>query len=420
MSLFQPVLSDIGDTQNIAQNLSTFSGHLARLKAFISQDLDLTNGLVLIDEICAGTDPTEGAALAKAVLKTLHDKGAVTVVTTHLGVLKTEAHEQPGYINASVEFDAEKLRPTYRLLVGIPGASNAITIAHRLGLPEAIINQARANLTQRTRESSELLQELEQKIRQAEEDRQLAASYKKSAEDTYKRVEANRHEQEFNKRHILQQFRQSLKDRVFQLEAELKHLKKKFKQEEFSEDTDLRLKRLSHAADKVMDTTDSEIEAEAIPLEAREITVGDVVSSKRWNVTGEVLSINKDKITIQAAKMTVTAGRTDLTKVGTEKYIQQKKQPKKASVGSIPMPNKSPELECHLLGLKRVDALDKMQEYLDQVSLAGYGKVGIIHGQGGGVLKKAVREYLKEADFVKKFYPADAVDGGDGKTIVEL
>lgn len=431
MSCFSPVLVDIGDQQSIAQSLSTFSAHMERLKLYVSDETDLTHGLVLIDEIAAGTDPAEGAALAKAILDELYEKGALTVVTTHLGELKIDAHQHSGFINASVEFDTETLSPTYRLMIGVPGASNAITIAQKLGLKQRVIDKANASLSAPVREASDLLQELETKNRQLAEELQSARSYRMEAQAAYEKVEFERQRLETEKRQALKQFQISLKSRIHDLENQVKEMRKELQQGEVKnlERLSGKLKKVGSKADQVFVETREGI-GEASRLTLADIKVGETVFSRQLEISGEIVSIDADskEVSLQAGILRVTVPIADLQKP----YVSRQKtnKPQKAkllersrresegpSVLDEPL---DPSLSCDVRGQRTEDAMLAVEKFLDEALVAGYRAVAIIHGMGTGILKKEIRQYLSNSEYVKRFYPAQATQGGDGKTIIEL
>jgi DNA mismatch repair protein MutS2 len=431
MSCFSPVLVDIGDQQSIAQSLSTFSAHMERLKLYVSDETDLRHGLVLIDEIAAGTDPAEGAALAKAILDELYQKGAMTVVTTHLGELKIDAHQHAGFINASVEFDAETLSPTYRLMIGVPGASNAITIAKKLGLKQSVIDKAKASLSAPVREAADLLQELETKNRQLAEELQSARSYRVEAQEAYEKVEFERQRLETEKRQALKQFQISLKSRIHDLESQVKEMRKELQQGEVKnlERLSGKLKKVGHKADQVFVETREGI-GEACRLTLTDVKVGETVFSRQLELSGEIVSIDagSKEVTLQAGILRVTVPVSDLQKPYARK--QKTNQPAKAkslersrresegpSVLDEPL---DPSLSCDVRGQRTEDAMLVVEKFLDEALVAGYRAVAVIHGMGTGILKKEIRQYLSNSEYVKRFYPAQATQGGDGKTIIEL
>jgi DNA mismatch repair protein MutS2 len=434
MSNFDPVLADIGDQQSIAQSLSTFSAHMERLKTFVADETDLSRGLVLIDEITAGTDPTEGAALARAILDELYQKGAITIVTTHLGELKIDAHQHAGFMNASVEFDPETLSPTYRLMLGVPGASNAITIAQKLGLKEAVIQKARAALSAPVRESVELLQEFELRNRQLEEELQKAKAFRLAAEEMYQKVEMDRQKLEDDKRQALKQFQQSLKGRIHDLENQVRFIRKDLQQAQADknprelERLNRRLQRVGGRADTIFAEARESL-GEVSRLRIQDLKIGETVTSRQLELTGEIISIDTAAKTVQLQSgiLRVTVPVADLQKPYQPRAKSQKPKPKtldrprRLSEGeSVPDEPLDPSLSCDVRGQRSDEAILTVEKFLDDAVMSGYQAVALIHGVGTGALKKEIRRYLADSVYVKRFYPAQATQGGDGKTIVEL
>jgi DNA mismatch repair protein MutS2 len=427
--LFAPILVDIGDQQSLSENLSTFSGHLTRLKSFIDPKTPLSKALVLIDEIGSGTDPAEGSALARAILEHLYDRGAFTIVTTHLGELKLEAHHHPGYLNASMIFDPEALQPTYQIRLGIPGTSNALMIAERLGVQAEVIQRAKAHLSQPNRESSTLIQELEQKNRQAEEALKLAESYKLSAEEQHRKMELERQQFHEERRRVLNQFKASLKARLMPLEDQLKDLQSLFNSQDLRELKAMRgvpnkISRLGDKADAILSkaTDELEVSEEEDSLSMDDLVVGETVKSRRLSLSGVILEKKKasNEVVIESGNIKVSVPLADIEKL----YQPQKKKkakPKDLSkvIASLPMANEA-RLECDVRGMRVEDALLEVDRFLDQAILAGYERLGIIHGLGTGALKNAVRQHLRAYPAVRKYYPEEPQFGGDGKTIIEF
>lgn len=429
MALFDPILADIGDQQSIAQSLSTFSAHMERLKSFLADETDLTRGLVLIDEITAGTDPAEGAALAKAILAELYAKGAITMVTTHLGELKVDAHSHPGFMNASVEFDAETLSPTYRLILGVPGASNAITIAQRLGLKPTVIERAKMAMSAPVRESADLLQELETRNRQLDEELQRARSYRLEAQEEYEKLSFERQKLEEEKRQALKQFQTSLKSRIHDLENQVKHLRKELQQEtvENLDAINHRLREAGKKADAVFGET-REALGQAHALTIDQVKAGDTVFSRQLEITGEVLQVlaPSQEVVLQSGVLRVTVPVSDLEKprpAGKKSKGPHRpaapvlKGPAAPSVLDEP---RDAALTCDVRGQRVDEAMENVEKFLDDAVLSGFETVAIVHGLGTGALKREIRQYLAHSSYVKRYYPAEARLGGDGKTIIEL
>ncbi len=429
MALFNPVLADIGDQQSIAQSLSTFSAHIERLKTFLADETDLSRGLVLIDEIAAGTDPAEGAALAKAILSELYAKGAITLVTTHLGELKVDAHSHPGFMNASVEFDAETLSPTYRLMLGVPGASNAITIAQRLGLKGKVIENAKLSLSAPVRESADLLQELETRNRQLEEELQRARSYRLEAQEEYEKLAYERQRLEEDKRQALKQFQNSLKSRIHDLENQVKHLRKEIQHE--TADNLERINRRLKDAGRQADTVFSEARESIAPhqvLSLADIQPGDTVFSRQLEISGEVLQVipASAEVVLQSGVLRVTVPVGDLEKPLARKG--KSKGPSRPAAPVIKAPSapsvldepRDASLTCDVRGQRVEEAMQAVEKFLDDAVLSGFETVAVVHGLGTGALKREIRQYLAQSSYVRRYYPAEARMGGDGKTIIEL
>jgi len=472
MSLFAPVLAAIGDAQSLEQNLSTFSGHMQRLIAMVNDSHELGRALIVIDEIMAGTDPVEGSALAKTLLRHLTTQGATTLVTTHLSTLKLEAHHSEGYQNASVLFDAETLAPTYRLVQGVPGTSHALTIAARLGLPAALAQQAQAELGQTERDSASLLMELESRRVALEADQATTAELKTSWAAKRNALHEELQQLRESKKQTIFSYRSGLKHRLAEVEGHLKRLRQQLKHTQHQADTVAaegagigtldtearlalrRLQRLHQQGHGVLNESllplaEEEAEAKAALLAETAITqkplaVGDAVKVlSMGSQRGQVRSVSSDgkKVQVQVGQLTLTAVLADVqaeasvptSAAGAAVLRQAQKRTllkKLASQKMTPTPVKddSPPsqapviLELDLRGQRVEDALLAVEDLLDKALLAGHQRVGIIHGQGTGALKKAVRAWLANegSPLVRDFYPQEARLGGDGVTLVEL
>jgi DNA mismatch repair protein MutS2 len=444
-----PVLADIGDGQSLSQNLSTFSGQMKRLARFVDAGSDiLQNSLLLIDEITAGTDPLEGAALARAILRTLHEQGAFTVVTTHLGVLKNEAHAQAGYVNASVAFDLDNLQPTYRLMMGVPGASNALNIAERLGLKSSIVDEARGLLESVARDSSSLLTELETRTVQATEAHEAVKTIQQELEKRL--IETKQEQQAFRerKKQLVENYHLQFKARIRGLEDQAKRLKKQLqKAEQQPEQARYLPTQLKHLASQAAETigeilaplTDEiEVAAEALHQEAKPVfEVGMLVKCTKieGKATIEAISADGKKFSLKVGHLKLTAKPSECTpeaSLSQNAVLALKKAEHKTIIKRIAetamhnkasahlLPSGRYQTDCDVRGMRVEEAKEAIEAFLDNAHRMGFDTVGVIHGQGTGVLKKVVREYLKESPFVRTAYPEQAHLGGDGKTIVEL
>jgi DNA mismatch repair protein MutS2 len=422
LSFFDPILADIGDPQSIAQSLSTFSGHMSHLNAFLSCET-LSQGLILIDEICAGTDPQEGSALAQALLETFYERGATTVVTTHIGELKVFAHQHPGFLNASVEFDTESLSPTYRLILGVPGSSNALNIASRLGIPDEVIATARSRMSQATADSAQLIESLEMKNRKIAEE--LAAAQKLREEiqweETQIRKQLDRIEGE--KRKTLQLYREGLRDKLRVIEREVDALKEEVKTPQKKDRQ--ALQRLSGQFRRAQGQTGELFHEESqklypnTGLDWNSIQKGDIVECRSLNLNATVVEKNHDRqeVTLQAGILkTVVPFSEIIKKIGKEQSKAKGNQ--RQSHGKIHLQPKTIALECDVRGMNSEDALAILDKFLDDAMVSGVSTVAVIHGLGSGILKKAVRNHLKALPYIKSFSPAPAMEGGDGKTII--
>lgn len=426
LSLFHPVLADIGDPQSLTQNLSTFSGHITRLKSFLDE-ADLSHSLILIDEICAGTDPQEGAALAQALLQAFHEREATAIVTTHIGALKAVAHQTSGYINASVEFNAETFRPTYRLILGVPGTSHALNIANELGISDEIITTARQYLAQPVSDSAALIESLESKNRQInqelEEARRLREEIQWEEEQTRKQLNLI----EGEKKKTLQLYRDSLRSKLRGIEQEVDELKKNIREQEALDNQSMQ--KLSGRFKKAQSQTGELFSDESQKLypnpgfQWEDLKIGDTVESRSLSLTGTVIEKHptRQELTIQSGILKTTIPFSDV--IQTSKRQQKRKEKERhgsSSNRNYPVQPSSWSIDCDVRGLNSEDAIGILEKFLDDALLSGVQSVHVIHGQGTGVLKKSIRAYLKDLSYIKHYGPAAATDGGDGKTIIEL
>ena len=441
MSLFTRVLADIGDSQSLQHNLSTFSGQMSRLARFADASIPLNQTLILLDEIAAGTDPIEGSALAQALLKRFYDKGAMVIVTTHLGVLKQEAHRHEGYVNASVAFDVERLAPTYRLLIGVPGASNALAIAERLGLDRAVIEDAHQHMGQVQSDSATLLTALEQERLASEETNAEIQLLKDDLEKRHADFKAEQQAFREKKKQLLSDYQAQFKARLRDFEDEAKRMKKDLKKAEESPKSlafaQQRILRLKHKVDDRFQAELAPLDAELLAHEPEKIVyafeVGQDVKHPKLAGKSQIVAISSDgkKVTLKNGMISLVVKTSEVEPLGLSpeavKAVKKAEHRKllhrihqqHAELGK-PQSQGTFALECNVRGKRAIDALEAVQAFLDNAHRVGLNTVGIVHGQGTGALKKAVRDYLKTCPFVKDFYPEQAHLGGDGKTIVEM
>ena len=425
ISVFRQVLADIGDEQSIEQSLSTFSAHMKNIVDIVA-DCD-RDTLVLFDELGAGTDPVEGAALAIAIIESARSQGALIAATTHYAELKTFAMTTAGVENASCEFDVQTLRPTYRLLIGIPGKSNAFAISRRLGLDESVIQAAQAQMDSDSVRFEDVLTQLEEKRqrlekaqaeadrlwRQREEDARKARTFREQME---KAKDNARTKGEAEAKRIVRQA-QAQADEIF---AQLDQLRRQQqKQLSFQELNDAKA-AVRHSLNQAQDALHIHDQPqEPVYTPSRPIEVGDLVELPGVKMAASVLAVNNDgTLLLQAGKMKMT--------VKAQQVRLPEGQPKKkpaapASGGSAKLNLQSRAAsELDIRGYETLEAESVVENYIDSAVMAKLGTVTIIHGKGTGALRKAVHEMLKRNKAVKSFRLGRYGEGEAGVTVVEL
>jgi len=410
--LFEKIYADIGDEQSIEASLSTFSGHLMRIKRVLDEADD--ESLVLLDEIGTGTDPAEGGALALAVLDTLRERGARTVVTTHLNLVKGYAHLNAGVENAAVEFDSETLEPTYRLHYGIPGASSAFAIARRLGLAEEVLERANGYLDEGEREGLELVERLNRLRKELEGDLAEARILKERARQEREKRKRLLDELEGQKRAILEKASRRGEQLVREAEARLKDLLKEAR----GRTADARAEaRLAGEARAVREDVRSASRVSRRPARRpTRVEPGELLHIAALDTDGEVVRVSGGdaELVVHGKKLRLALG--DL-----EQYSPPRFAAKKGGStvrGRVERERFEPKL---LLVGKRVDAaLPLLDRFLDDALLHGMREVEVVHGAGEGILRRAVREFLVGHRGVAAFHSADVARGGDNVTMVEL
>ena len=425
VQVFSRILADVGDEQSIEQSLSTFSAHMANTVEILKQADD--RSLILFDELGAGTDPVEGAALAIAIIQDVRGKGALTAATTHYAELKTFAMTTAGVENASCEFDVQTLRPTYRLLIGIPGKSNAFAISRRLGLDESVIETAKAQMDSESVRFEDVLTQLEEKRQrlekaqteadrlwqQREEDARKARIFREQME---KAKDNARTKGEAEAKRIVRQA-QAQADEIF---AQLDQLRRQQqKQLSFQELNDAKA-AVRHSLNQAQDALHIHDQPqEPVYTPSRPIEVGDLVELPGVKMAASVLAVNNDgTLLLQAGKMKMT--------VKAQQVRLPEGQPKKkpaapASGGSAKLNLQSRAAsELDIRGYETLEAESVVENYIDSAVMAKLGTVTIIHGKGTGALRKAVHEMLKRNKAVKSFRLGRYGEGEAGVTVVEL
>ena len=424
LPVFNHILADIGDEQSIEQSLSTFSAHMKNIVQILDACED--RSLVLFDELGAGTDPTEGAALAISIIEYVRRCGAITAATTHYAELKIYATNEPGVQNASCEFDVETLRPTYRLLVGVPGKSNAFAISGRLGLPESIIRDAEGRIGTESRSFEATIEKLEQTRLAMERDRTEAERLRKKAEEEEKKASMLRAElsvrlekAEVKARRDAQRILDEARETADCVYAELDEMRRRINDEQETEEinrarTELRRRLNEHEARlrSPEETLPQEEKKSARPLRA-----GDTVQIKTMSVRAQVLSVSKDgTVSLKAGIMTVTAKEDELLLLEEAKPLKQETAPVQGT-GSRLM---HVPTEIDLRGMESIEAVLTAERYLDSAAMAKLKTVTIIHGKGTGALRDAVRKMLKTNKLVKSWRQGLYGEGEAGVTVVEL
>ena len=424
------MLADIGDEQSIDQSLSTFSSHMVNIVSILEQADDET--LILFDELGAGTDPVEGAALAAAIIESARAMGSAVAATTHYAELKVYAMSTPGVENASCEFDVETLAPTYRVLIGIPGKSNAFAISRRLGLPDYIIQKAADRIDAENVRFEDVLSQLDIQRQAMEKEREQAARLRRDMEeakaqaDQYRaRIEEERRKAtekaQAEARAIIQEARDAA-DSVFK---ELNEMRRRQEQaREWVDDNDQRadLRRRLNEAEDTLGIREEELPA---PPPTRDAVVGDTVELVKMGTQAEVVGVNKDgTLQLQAGILKLKARQEEVRVLEelTARKKQSEKDKKRHAAATIQRPIRmtAAKAELDLRGMMSDEAINAVDLFLDNALMGKLETVTIIHGKGTGALRKAVRAHLKQSRYVKDFRPGAYGEGEDGVTVVTL
>lgn len=425
ITVFKEIFADIGDEQSIEQSLSTFSSHMTNI-IDILETADYQS-LVILDELGAGTDPTEGSALARALLDDLVESGITTLVSTHHPELKIYGHERTGVSNASMEFNLETLSPTYRLIIGLPGRSNALAIAERLGLPGRIVERARGHVGQEDLIADDLLDEIHQKRDETRRAAEASMQSFTAAEELRAELRGRLHNIEEERQQVLAEARAEAEDELAALRNEMKRLRK----------------RLSAAAQpldiiKQIEGEVGELEEDLLPLPIPEpvgavpgdteeasaqFRLGDLVWVSTLNAEGQITELSATDAEVMVGRLRLRAKLDDLTYRSKSESKRDAKGKKRRSYDPAPSSaprTASPGLELDLRGQNIEDAIPTVEDYLDAAYMSGMPFVRIIHGKGTGVLRSAVRDRLHGHPLVKQYEKGGPKEGGDGVTVVKL
>ena len=448
VAIFEDIFADIGDEQSIEQSLSTFSSHLSRIIEILrrideeqqqsvpdirgarSEDLvkraqRRSQMLVLFDELGAGTDPSEGSALARAILTFLLERHVTTVATTHYSELKAFAHEQPGVVNASVEFNIETLSPTYRLSIGLPGRSNALAIANRLGLDERIIEQSRQFLGSAGVRMENLLEGLQSERKAVEDERFHLSMERAEAEYQRKQLEEDRYKLEQERARILNDARVQARRELEQVQSQLSRIKVDVSRVNLTRE---RLGEMRNQVQKLDDrirlVPEPNKPKKEEPVEKLEgpLQIGDTVRVLSFGQMAELvgLSANGSEAEVQMGAMRFRVNVDNIERVSKRQAAQERTTTAAGVV--IPRLEDRPEVATQLdiRGWRVEQALEELDTYLNDAAMSGMSSIRIVHGKGTGALRQAIREQLSHHPLVKSYASAAPKEGGDGVTVVNL
>jgi len=420
ISPFTGIYADIGDEQSIEQSLSTFSAHMTNIVSFL--DRADRHSLVLLDELGAGTDPAEGSALARALLEHFRRRGSTTFVATHYPELKSYAQLTNGVRNASVEFDTESLSPTFKLTIGLPGRSNALTIARRLNLPERIVKEARDMVSAEDLRTQDMLDDIHRLRMSMAQEREEAHTGRVAARQTAEELQERLASIEEERQEILKQARQEAEETLETVRSEVRQLRR----------------RLRAAAAPVEEVTAAEEQLESLERQAAKIKprkpappaevskhleehlrqpieAGDTVWVRPLNAKGEVLRVDDGEAEVQVGRV-----RTQVRLTALESREAETEEPLAEDVQVSSAPAQSPGGSIDFRGQTVDETLIELDHYLDQAMRAGLSQVQVIHGKGTGALRRAVRDALSRHPLVKDFEGGDYREGGEGVTVVDL
>ena len=427
LAIFDEIYADIGDEQSIEQSLSTFSAHMTNIVSFWDQADE--RSLVLFDELGAGTDPTEGAALAISILSNLHRRNVRTIATTHYSELKVFALSTPGIENGCCEFSVETLRPTYRLLIGVPGKSNAFAISEKLGLPDYVIEEAREHLTQDAESFEDVISDLESNRAQIEHEREEVNRYKQEIEELKKRLERKEGRLDSSRDEILRKAREEaqtvLREAKEYADETIRSYNKLGKASGSAKEMERERTKLREKMNALQKANG--IKADQKPkkqLQAKDLRIGDGVRVLSMNLRGTVSTLPdaRGNLFVQMGILRSQVNLKDLEKLEDELPAYSKSSSAKTSgSGKIRMSKSSSiSSELNLLGMTTDEAIVELDKYLDDAYLAHLSPVRIVHGKGTGALRKAVHQYLRRQKHVASYRLGEYGEGDAGVTIVEF
>ena len=419
LPVYRNIYADIGDEQSIEQSLSTFSAHTRNIVRIIEKAEE--GDLILLDEVGAGTDPDEGAALARSIIECFLRRNISVVATTHYAALKTYAYTQPGVENASVEFDLKTLRPTYRLLIGIPGASNAFSISRQLGLPQDIVARAEIYVNEEHTHFERIVNELEQEKKDYEARNRALHNRESEITAIETRLRSEREALTASRQELLHKAREEVNNIVREArrsaEETIKSLKEQFDDHGVKE----RRKAIQEARNRLDEAYVQGVapknEVVGEPVRPNDIQAGDIVCIKNLAQEGTVLAVQDNELTVQVGGLRTIVKMNACTFVGRKKH----KKSTKVHVGTS-ISRKSAEIrpQIDVRGMTVLEAEDMLGKFIDDAVFTGLSKILLIHGKGTGALRQGLQKYLKQHRYVLSFSFADISEGGTGATVVEL
>ena len=411
VGFFEDVFVDVGDEQSIENNLSTFSSHMTN----IINILNRTNNksLILLDELCSGTDPSEGAVLSIALLEKFKNLNATMLCTTHYPEIKNYCFESDYYKNSSMEFDFEKLKPTYRFIIGLPGKSNAINISAKLGLEQSIIDEASSLLEINTKENNLFIDKLSESIREYDYKLEYINRTLDEIDEVKQTLDTNLQKYE--------EYKESLyNDLSIELNREIEEKKEEMLEiyKEFKDNTSLKqheVNDLLHSMDKSKNNIRLQRKLENQPkFASSEIKVGDDVLVLSYNQRATVLEISGNTLQIKMGAMKLNIKKKEVRKIDSEPEVATR------YVSTSNVSSKKVGIDINVIGLNTEEAIREIEDYMDKVILQGYDTFTIIHGLGSGILRKNIGEYLKNNRYVASYRTGGQNEGGMGATVVEM
>lgn len=423
MPVFQKVFADIGDEQSIEQSLSTFSSHMSNIVNIVESSGKDT--LALLDELGAGTDPTEGAALAISILEHLYDKGVKTIATTHYTELKKYALSTRGVENASMEFDVETLSPTYRLSIGTPGRSNAFEISQKLGLKPVIIKHAKGMLDRGDIEFEDVITTIEKDKKVAEEERDEAIMLNLEMKKQKEQFDKERAKLEEQKQKIISKAKEEARDMIREAKEFADQVQRELRELEKYQNAGDRNRKFEEVRKAIRSTSDQYKEKfisveNPAPVSAGELKPGDRVKVISLDQKGNVLTLpdDKDELQVQVGLMKITVNLNNITKIQDGNTKKDNKTSRYGTLYRNKVQSITPSINVR--GSLLDDALMDVDKYLDDAYIAGLKEVTIIHGRGEGVLREGLQQMLKSHKHVSKYRKGAYNEGGDGVTVVQL